>query len=405
MVRGGRRARRRARALDREDAALRVQVLASGGTRCNLTTTLSAEAAARQFGPAGERFLRHALRMLPPLAVRARFEAWGVATVEAPLEKVFPASGRAIDVRDALVRAALVAGARIELDAPVARLERAADGWRVYLASGATRTAARLVLAAGGRSYPRTGTTGDAYAWLAELGLPLLEPVPALVPLTSPAGWVHELAGIALQQAELALLDASGAELARRARPVLFTHFGLSGPAAMDVSVHVARAAQHAFVARLDLLPDLSREGLRAAFQACAARPGGAGVLSALHEAARGELPRRLLECVARQAGVAAEQRAAQVSREARHAAIEALKGLEVPIRGTLGWDQAEVTAGGLALSAVDAGTLAVKGVPGLYVIGELLDLQGPIGGFSFQAAFATAELAGTALAARRLST
>jgi predicted flavoprotein YhiN len=124
-------------------------------------------------------------------------------------------------------------------------------------------------------------------------------------------------------------------------------------------------------------------------------------VLGALNDATRALLPRRLLERVAAQARCAVDARAAQVTREQRHALVEALKAFAVPIRGTLGWDKAEVTAGGLALSAVDAGTLELKSQRGLYVIGELLDLQGPIGGLSFLAAFATAELAGRAIAAR----
>lgn len=378
------------------------KVLASGGTRCNLTTTLDAAAASRLFGERGGRFLRTALRALPPAGVRARFEQWGVPTVEAPLEKVFPASGRAIDVRNALEGAARAAGVVIELGAPVAALERDDSGWCVVLADGARRRAPRLVLASGGRSYPLTGTTGDAYAWLAELGLPLVEPVPALVPLLSPAAWVHALAGIAVQDAELLLRDAHGRELARRRRPVLFTHFGLSGPAAMDVSEPVARAAAAEHVASIDLLPARSRDELRDAWLARAAQPGGAGVLGALNDVTRGELPRRLLERVAAQARCPGEVRAAHVTREQRHELVEALKALAVPIRGTRGWDEAEVTAGGLALASVDAGTLEVGAQPGLHVIGELLDVQGPIGGLSFLAAFATAELAGRASAAPR---
>jgi predicted Rossmann fold flavoprotein len=376
------------------------KVLASGGTHCNLTTTLEAAAAARCYGPAGERFLRTGLRVLPPRAVRERFAAWGVPSVEAPLEKVFPASGRALDVRDALEQAARRAGARILLDAAVAELGRDGSAWSVRLHSGVRISAARVVLASGGRSYPKSGTTGDGYVWLAALDLPLVTPVPALVPLCSPEPWVHALAGIAVQEAELRLCDGAGRELGRRERPVLFTHFGLSGPGAMDLSEPVARAGTGAsFRARLDLVPRLTRDALRAALLAAAAQPGGLQAANALAQAVRGALPRRLLERVLAQAGVRDDPRAAQLKREQRHALIEALKGLEVPIRGTLGWDKAEVTAGGLALDAVDPGTLEVRGHAGLHVCGELLDLQGPIGGLNFQSAFATAELAGLAVA------
>lgn len=366
------------------------KVLASGGTRCNLTTTLDAPRAARLFGSRGERFLRTAFRVLPPLAVREHFARLGVPTVEAPLEKVFPASQRARDVRDALERDARANGVEIRCDAPVLGVERASTAWFVHLANGETLAAPRLLLCPGGASYPRTGTTGDGYAWLRALDLELVEPVPALVPLASPAPWVRELTGIALQEVEARLLDEAGRELGRRARPIVFTHHGVSGPGAMDLSGHVARGGS-GFTLALDVVPQLDREALRARLVDAAATAGAPRVSRALELA----LPKRLLDAVALQAELPERDPCAnQLSRAQRHALVEALKGLAVPISGTLGFDQAEVTAGGLALGEVDPGSMRVRRYEGLYVFGELLDLDGPIGGLNFQSAFATAELA-----------
>jgi len=375
------------------------KVLASGGTRCNLTTTLGAEDAARLFGPEGARFLRPAFRALPPAAVRARFEALGVPTVEAPLEKVFPASQRAKDVRDALERWARAGGVEFRCSSAVRALAREADGWRLTLDEGRTLEATRLVLAPGGKSYPLTGTTGDGYAWLAGLGLPLVEPVPALVPLRSPAPWVRALAGISLQEVELRLLDGERRELGRRARPLVFTHAGVSGPGAMDLSEPVARAAARGappLTLALDLVPACPREELRARLLAAAGQPGGPLVTRVLASAF--DLPRRLLEAVLAQAQLPAELCIQALDKAARHALIETLKGLPLPVDGTLGYEQAEVTGGGLALGALDPRTLRVNGCPELWAIGELVDLTGPIGGLNFQAAFATAELAARAL-------
>jgi predicted Rossmann fold flavoprotein len=383
------------------------KVLASGGTRCNLTTTLDARAAAALFGKFGARFLETAFRVLPPSAVRARFEELGVPTEAAPLEKIFPASGRAVDVRDALERAAVLAGVRIELDRAVLCVESDADGgWTLALVDGRAARAPRVILCPGGKSYPGTGTTGDGYRWLDDLGLEEVEPVPALAPLASPAAWVRELAGISVQDGEARLVDARGTELGRRRRPVLFTHRGLSGPGAMDLSEHVARARAAAdragarvdLALRVDLAPDLTADALRAVLQAAGARAGGPTVSRVLPF----EVPRRLLEVVARQAGLREpDPRANQLERGARAGLVDALKGLTVPVDDTLGFAQAEVTAGGLALHELDAGSMRVKRHPGLFAIGEILDLQGPIGGLNFQAAFATAELAGRAAANR----
>jgi predicted Rossmann fold flavoprotein len=376
------------------------KVLASGGTRCNLTTTLDPHAAAELFGPNGARFLAPALRALSPQDLRARFAELGVETVEAPLDKVFPETGRARDVRDALEREARAAGARIVCGAPALAIDRLDRGWSVELGAGGEVSCRRLILCPGGSSYPRTGTTGDGYRWLETLDLPVVEPVPALVPLTSPARWVHELTGIALQDVIARLRDGERRSCGTRRRPVLFTHRGVSGPAAMDLSAHVARAEAGArrrgeptpaHTLELDLLPASPRESLRDLLIEAAGRPSAPTLSRVLAP----NLPRRLVRAVARQAELADEDpRVNGLDRAARHRLVEGLKALAIPIDGTLGFDFAEVTAGGLALTHVDPGTMRVRGCDGLYACGEILDLAGPIGGLNFQAAFATAELA-----------
>ncbi len=387
-------ARRGARALVLEKTARTgTKILASGGTRCNLTTTLDAAEAGRLYGPAAERFLRPALRALPPAEVVRRFEALGVPCVEAPLEKVFPGSQRARDVRDALERACRAAGVEFRFRQRVVEVAPLSEGYRLGIEGEGPLEARRVLLCPGGQSYPGTGTTGDGYRWLERLDLPLVRPVPALVPVTSPASWVHDLTGLSVQEAEVRLLDADGREVQRRARPVLFTHEGLSGPGAMDVSGHVAAAAaggEAHFTVAVDLLPDLDREDLRSLLVAGGSAPGSPRVNRALE----GRLQRRVVEAACVAAGLAPNPRCRELDRGSRHALVEGLKGLRVPVDGTLGFDRAEVTRGGLSLRAVDPRSLEVNGFRGLHVFGELLDVDGPIGGLNFQAAFATAELA-----------
>lgn len=399
----GARAGRRTLVLEKTPRA-GTKVLASGGSRCNLTTSLPPLEAARLFGTKGERFLRRAFSSLPPIAVRGHFEALGVPTEEAPLDKVFPSSQRAVDVRDALLRDARDAGAEFCYDCAVIDVRKEGELWCVELESGEVLRAPRLLLSPGGMSYARTGTTGDGYAWLERLGCELVEPVPALAPLASDAEWVHELSGIAVQDAQVKLTDTNGKLIGRRERPVLFTHRGLSGPGAMDLSVHVARAIAEAarkghappsFWFSIDLCPTLERELLRTRLIEAAGRPGSPRLARALD----GDLPRRLIDAACRQAGLEPNPLAASITKPQRHALVEALKGLDVPITGTLGFDLAEVTAGGLALHEVSPATMEVRAHPGLYVFGELLDLDGPIGGLNFQSAFATAELAAKAAA------
>ena len=361
------------------------KVLASGGTRCNLTTTLDARETARHFG-VGHNFIMPALRNLPPQAVRAHFESIGVSTkVEEQFEKVFPVSDSALQVRDALERHARAAGARFRLDSAVLAVEPFEGGWVAHTQGGKVHCR-RLLLCVGGKSYPKTGTTGDGYAWLRDLGLQVVDPVPALVPLASPAPWIHELTGTAVD-GELRIGKR------RRRRPVLFTHRGLSGPGAMDLSEAVARGGVREV--RLDLLPDVSWEDLRNLLISAAGRAGSPRLASVV------PLPRRIVGMVALRAELGElNPQINQVDKTSRHRLIDELKGLRIPVSGTLGFSKAEVTAGGLALSEVDRMTMEVRRAPGLHVFGELLDLTGPIGGFNFQAAFATAEMAAQAAVA-----
>lgn len=364
-------------------ARVGTKILASGGTRCNLTTTLRPQEAARLFG-AGERFVLPALKSLPPTAVRRHFHALGVETKEEPeLEKVFPASDRAVDVRDALEADARDWGVRFVMERPVDGIQPEGERWRVRTAEGDLRAAA-VIVCVGGKSYPKSGTTGDGYGWLRALGLTVVDPVPALVPLRSSEPWVHGLAGIAVD-GEVRIGSS------RRRRPALFTHKGLSGPGPMDLSEHVARASGPVEL-RIDLLPDTSWEQVRDELVSAAGRRGQPRLARLF------ELPSRVLERVALRAGATmANPPAAALDRALRHRIVNALKGLPVEVDGTMGFAKAEVTAGGLDLSLVDRKTMGVRGHPGLFVTGELLDLQGPIGGLNFQAAFSTAALAARA--------
>lgn len=387
---------------------LGTKILASGGTRCNLTTTLGPDEAADLFGTSGGRFLRRAFRILPPKKLREYFHELGVPTLTAPLEKVFPQSGQAKDVRDALVNAVNMTGVEMRLNMHVVSIVPVQDAdhsWRVELAGGTAIGVKRLVLATGGQSYAGTGTTGDGYPWVRKLGLGFVAPAPALAPIKSDEKWVHELSGNSLQDVELRLVNAKGKELGRRRRPLLFTHAGVSGPGAMDLSGIIARTLQDGGPAKIagwclraDLLPDVSREQLREVLIAVAALPGAPLLAKGLPIVLAQRFPllelpsKRILHEVFAEAGLSARSGHQALTKSARHDLIEALKGLQIPVSGTLGYDKAEVTSGGLALRSVDPGTCRVRGQENLWVIGELLDLDGPIGGLNFQAAFATGE-------------
>ena len=180
--------------------------------------------------------------------------------------------------------------------------------------------------------------------------------------------------------------------LAEQRSSLLFAHFGVTGPAALDVSRAVSGHARgRRLVLRCDLLPDRKAEALEAEFRdACC----GAGRRLAASIVAR-YVPQRLAETIVAQAGLDPERRGAEVSRQERQRLAARLKQFDIPVSGTLGFNKAEVTAGGVALEEVDSHSMESRLVPGLFLAGEVLDIDGPIGGYNFQAAFSTGWLAG----------
>jgi predicted Rossmann fold flavoprotein len=375
-----------------------VKILMSGGTRCNLTHATDARGIVDAFGRPG-RFLHSALAALGPADLVQLVEAEGVATKIEETGKVFPASNRAADVLAALRRRLDRSGAAMIVGDPVLSLDRRADGFALRTASGEL-TADRIILTTGGLSYPGCGTTGDGFAWATQLGHTIVTPRPALTPLTTSAEWVRELRGLTIPDVDVRVVEraAEGAAeqklrpLARQRGSFLFTHFGLSGPTVLDVSRAVtSHPRPDSLELRCDFLPSIHADEIGAVFQQASESAGKQQVASLLTT----WLPRRLVEALVQQAELTGDRRAAELSRRDRERLIDAVKQLAIPLTGALGYQKAEVTAGGVSLDEVDSRTMQSKLVPGLFFAGEVLDLDGPIGGYNFQAAFSTGWLAG----------
>lgn len=392
-----------------------VKILMSGGTRCNITQATDRRGIVTAFGPQGS-FLHSALAALGPEELVALFNAEGVGTKVEATGKVFPVSDSAVDVRDALLRLTKQAGVELRLDEAVREIavcepkalasggvnERIAfdthetsdygSRFEIYTERGEI-AAEKVILTTGGQSYPGCGTTGDGYAWAKSLGHTIVEPRPALVPLKSPSTWVHQLSGLTMPDVLVQIIcDGIAKPLAERRGSFLFTHVGLSGPAPMDVSRAVTiEPSATDWVARCDFLPNESRDALLVKLADEAARNGKRAVGAILAE----WLPRRLAEALLSEAGIAIDHRIAELGKPLRSKLVNAIKQQPIPINGTLGFKKAEVTAGGVSLGEVDSRTMQSKLVPGLFLAGEILDLDGPIGGYNFQAAFSTGYLAG----------
>lgn len=379
-----------------------VKILISGGTRCNITQNCGPSDIITAFGKQG-RFLKHAVYQLPPAAVVQRMNSLGLATKVESTGKVFPVSDRAIDVRDALV--SQFQAFNVELRSGVAVLDvrpvdQKAIRWQVISQDSVLATRS-VLLCTGGLSYPGCGTTGDGYLWAEKQGHTLVQTYPALAPLTSPARWVHELTGITLPDVRVRLDLGASSKSDKDPRWInrsafLWTHFGCSGPAPMNVSRYVhqqmdRRATDPSIPApclRLDMMPDWSVEQLQSSLDA--KHQGKKRVAAVLSD----WLPRKIVALILQNAGLDESINLAELPKKPRQSLVDDLKGLCVPIDGTRGYAKAEVTTGGVSTDQVNPLTLESKLAPGMFLAGEILDIDGPIGGYNFQAAFATAHAA-----------
>jgi predicted Rossmann fold flavoprotein len=384
-----------------------VKVLMSGGTRCNVTHAASRRDIVSAFRDQGP-FLHSALAALGPDDVVALMESEGVPTKVEPGGKVFPRSDRALDVLHALRERLNRSGATLSLAEAVLELSPpGTSGFFQLKTTQRTVQAARVIVTTGGCSYPGCGTVGDGYCWAGQLGHTVVPPCPALVPLRTSAEWVRTLPGVTIPDVQVTVSRRgesppqgkrrSGQGLLQARGSFLFTHVGLSGPAILDVSRAVAQASDPLELLLVcDFLPEMTAEQLTQAWQETARQGGKRQVSSLLVDL----LPRRLIEALMHESRVPLDRSLAELSRVERTGLVQMLKAGAVPLNGTLGFEKAEVTAGGVSLSEVDSHTMQSRLVPGLFLAGEVLDLDGPIGGYNFQAAFSTGWLAGQCAAA-----
>lgn len=384
------------------------KILVSGGGRCNVT---HAEVRPEDFcGP--RPVVRNVLRAFDETAAVRWFASMGVPLKREETGKLFPADDRARTVLDALLGRAASLGVELRTGWRVERVSLAgtdpgggAPGGPFLLEGPAGRALARtVVLATGGRSLPRSGSDGGGWELARAFGHTVTATYPALVPLTLARGGMHAaLAGVA-HEAEVVTRErprageTEGRALDRRTGPVLWTHFGVSGPAIMDASRFwvMANAAGAGADVWLNFLPGLSFDQADLLLREEASRRPPRALATALAE----RLPRRLSEALLAGAGGSPDARAADLTREARRALAHRLTGMRLPVEGHRGWNHAEVTAGGVPLAEVDHRRMVSRRRPGLHLCGEMLDCDGRIGGFNFQWAWSTGHLAGRAAAA-----
>jgi predicted Rossmann fold flavoprotein len=417
-----------------------LKILMSGGTRCNVTHR---EVVARDFGGGSQPFVARILRAFTPDQTREWFESLGVELKLEETGKYFPVTDDAQTVLGALLRAVEHAGVTVRAGARVVRLERgAADAlgngggprWRLGIQSilssaaigaevsriGETEwplptaqvsewiEADAVVLATGGLSFPRTGSDGTGYALAAALGHHIVSTVPALTPLAANDPLCKMAQGVTMP-VELSLWIQRRRTVVTRGS-MLIAHFGYSGPAALDLSARWLRAGESAPaddgaarpVRRVtaNFAPGETAESLTQAWT----RDAAAEPRSSVRRWISRRVPDSVALALAGEAGGDPGKYLSQVTREARASVLALLTERELAVTGTMGYERAEATAGGVALDEVDPSTLESRKAPGVFLCGEMLDVDGRLGGFNFQWSWSSGTVAGRAagLASRR---
>jgi predicted Rossmann fold flavoprotein len=372
-----------------------LRLMASGGGRCNLSNTLDAESFMARFGRRG-RFMQAALAALDSKALRQMLKRLGVPTFSPDGFHVYPVSESGAEVQRALVQAALRADVRIQANCGViALIIRGRDLTGVETIGGVLRCP-RVIVATGGRSYASLGGGESGYELARQAGHAIAPPLPALVPLVTQEKWPASCAGATLPEVELSLAP-KGRNVATARGALLFTHRGLSGPAALDLSGSVSERLQDGrpVPALLNLSPGQRPADWIRQLDALPRTGGRRTILNWLD----GFLPRSIAGALIGVAGWPRELTAARLSRAQREQLAGTLTGWPLTFTGTEGFEQAMVTRGGVRLDDIHPRTLESRRLAGLYFAGEMMDLDGPCGGFNLQWAFSSGHLAGTSTA------
>lgn len=365
----------------------------TGKGRCNVTNHCSPEEVLAAT-PCNSRFLHSAMSRTTPADVEKFFTDLGVELKVERGNRVFPQSDKASDIIDALFYELR----RLKVTVLQSRATGliCVDGRVTAVETEQGRMDCKaVILATGGLSYQATGSTGDGHRMAEELGHTVVEPKPSLVPLESPDSFCGQMQGLALKNVTLTVRNQKKKVLYQEQGEMLFTHFGLSGPLVLSASAHMRNYGKEQYTCSIDLKPALDEPTLDARLVrelSAGANKDMANLLGAL-------LPRLMIPVILERADIPGERKAHDLTKGERRRLLELLKRFDVAISGPRPINEAIITSGGVKVGEIDPKTMASKKVEGLYLAGELLDVDAYTGGFNLQIAWATGRAAGESAA------
>jgi len=368
------------------------KLLITGKGRCNLTQAeFDDKEIIKKFGKHGK-FLFSALAAFGPEEVIKFFAERKVPTKIERGGRVFPVSDKAQDVLRVMQKYLEKQGVKIMYAREVLGFE--SDGQKITsikLRVGEIQ-ADKFILCTGGKSYPATGSTGEGYQWAKDLGHKIIETAPALVPIKTKESWVKDVQGLSLKNVEIKLLQNNKKQDSRFGE-MLFTHFGLSGPIVLDLSKKIGELMRNGEVAiSIDLKPALNHDQLDARLQRDFKENSNKDFINYLPEL----LPQKMIATIISLSGIDPRKKINLVTKDERKKLIDLLKDLRLTADGTTGYNQAIVTSGGVDTREVDSKTMQSRLISNLFFAGEILDLDGPTGGYNLQMCWSTGYVAGT---------
>ena len=365
----------------------------TGKGRCNLTNTADIEEIIKNI-PGNGKFLYSALKNFSPIDTVNFFESLGVKTKVERGGRIFPVSDNASEVIDALIRKMAILGVEVKTNSPVNEI--IAKNKKIVGVKVGDKffNADAVILATGGASYPKTGSTGDGFKLAKQLGHTITEILPALVPLEVEEDFVKELQGLSLKNVRVKLLS-EGKKVAEQFGEMLFTHFGISGPIILTLSRQAAQLlADKKFVeVEINLKPALTPEQLDARIL----RDFDKFKRKAIKNGLIDLLPAKLIPIILDRAFIDENKQVDNITTEERRRLIENLRGLPLIITKTRPIAEAIVTSGGISVKEINPRTMESKIVAGLFIVGEVADVDGFTGGFNLQVAWAMGNVAGLA--------
>ena len=366
------------------------KILITGKGRCNVTNYSDIDNFLNNI-PGNPYFLYSAFYGLDSYGTIDFFNKLGLETKVERGNRVFPVSDKAADVVSALERYIRKNKVKLHLNSPVNGIE-VKDGLAVGIkTAGGVVEADAVIVCTGGLSYPGTGSTGDGYKFAKDCGHKVTKLYPSLVPLRTKENWCIEVMGLSLKNIAISIKNSKGKELYKDFGEMLFTHFGVSGPVILSASRHLLGKFDEGLKLYIDLKPALDEKTLDSRILRDFEKYINKDFSNALGDL----LPQKLIPVVIRLSGIDNGKKVHDITKEERKRLVSVIKGLELNITGTTGYNEAVITSGGIDVDEINPSTMESKLIKNLYFAGEVLDCDAYTGGYNLQIAFSTGFTAG----------